>query len=181
MADTGTKLTLDNFFEFLQATPASNSLNKIQAMCLIPLFEDLLGGKLKKFALKEKRFWQEFMRKCFPNLDFTKDCGGLSNYTIYAGTADSLPEASSIPDLSVSFDASKDNMMVTPRITGVVFWVAIPTGLMLSRVNNLNFDGDYIDASGFRLQNITINNSQYYLYWLKSRIPFMSTYQIILK
>ena len=179
MADTGVNATLDNFFETLKVSPGTVNLNELHAMCLMPLFNDLLGGKMRDKALKDKSFWQKFMDRCFPNLRFTAD-KSCANTIMYIGTADSFND-SIILSNSITYDISTANKIISPRVTGTYFWIALPSGFALSRVNNLDFTGDFIPASGFKMESRTIKNGQYNLYWLKSRIPFKSTYQIILK
>ncbi len=179
MADTGVNEVLGNFFEILKISPGTVNLNKLHAMCLMPLFNDLLGGKMKDMALKDKSFWQKFMDRCFPNLGFSSD-STCANTTLYVGTADVFNDTI-ILNNSATYDISKSNRMISPRVTGTYFWIAVPAGFALSKANNLDFAGDCIPASGFKMEARTIRNGQYYLYWLKSRIPFKSTYQIILK
>lgn len=181
MADTGVKETLDGFFAALQVSPGTMQVNKLHAMCLMPLFEDLLGGKLKAFAQKDKKFWQCLMDKCFPRLRFASDTTSAMNTLLYTGTANTLPDAAYIPSLSTSYDISKKVRMVTPRVMGKYFWIAVPAGYALSRVNNLSVEGDWMSASIFKMESRIINNGHYNLYWLKARVPIKSTYQIILK
>ena len=180
MTDTGVNKTLDEFFTYLQATPGSNRVNVIHSMCLMPLFNDLLGGKMKKFALKDKRFWESLIRKCFPNLKFSKDEAAM-NTILYTGTANELPTSNNIPSKSIKYDLSKGQKLITPAVIGKKFWIAIPVGYSLDRLNNLSFGGDWIEGNKLLMENTTINNGQYHLYWWDSIVPAMSTYQIILK
>ena len=46
---------------------------------------------------------------------------------------------------------------------------------------NLNFAGDAIPSTGFTQTNMVIKNGNYIVYYLKARVPFNSTYKIILK
>lgn len=181
MADTGVNDILNGYFDRLKVSVGTTDVNTLHAMCLMPLLNDILGGKMTDIASKDKSFWQKFIDKCFPNLRFSKDSNCM-NTMLYAGTSVSaLPSAEDIPLQGLSYDVSTGIKMLTPRITGNYFWIAVPDGLALSKVNNTDFAGDLIPASGFKRENITIHNGQYSLYWLKSKIPFKSTYQIILK
>lgn len=181
MVDTGTKETLDRFFAALQVSPGTTKVNALHTMCLMPLFEDLLGGKMKKFATKDKCFWQKLLDRCFPWLQFTSDTSSAMNTLLYIGTGVNLPDGDNIATESISYDISKNQNMISPRVMGNYFWIAVPSGYALSKVNNLDFSGDFIKASGFKMESKIIKNGQYNLYWLKSLIPFRSTYQIILK
>lgn len=180
MADTGTKETLDTFFNKLQVSPGTTQVNTLHAMCLMPLFEDLLGGKLKGYASKDKSFWQKLIDKCFPWLRFSCDTSAM-NTRLYTGTGDEKPTGATIPTTSIGYDIDKTARLITPQLVGKYFWVALPNGYSLSRINNLSFAGDYIGLSVFKKEAITINNGQYTLYWFKSPLPFKSTFQIILK
>lgn len=181
MADTGTKETLDIFFNKLQVSPGTTQVNTLHAMCLMPLFEDLLGGKLKRYASKDKSFWQKLIDKCFPWLRFSCDTSSAMNTLLYIGTSINLPDGDNIATESISYDISKNQKMISPRVMGNYFWIAVPTGYALSRTNNLSFDGDFINASGFKMESKVIRNGYYNFYWLKAVIPLRSTYQIILK
>ena len=180
MADTGTKEMLDKFFSILQVSPGTTQVNTLHAMCLMPLFNDILGGKMRKFAIKDKLFWQKLIDKCFPWLRFASDESTM-NTLLYIGTGVNLPTGDNIATESISYDISKGQKMVSPRVMGNYFWIAVPAGYSLSRVNNLNFGGDFIGASGFKMESKVIKNGHYNFYWLVSKVPFKSTYQIILK
>lgn len=180
MADTGVTTILGNFFETLKVSPGTVNVNELHAMCLMPLFNDLFGGKMKDKALKDKSFWQKFMDRCFPNLRFSNDTT-CANTIMYVGTVNGGFDDTIILNNSITYDISKTDKIISPRVIGTHFWIAVPSGVALSRVNNLDFTGDFIPASGFKLESKTIKNGQYNLYWLKSKIPFNSTYQIILK
>ncbi len=181
MANTGTLDTINRYFDTLKVSPGTVNLNALHAMCLMPLLNDLFGGKMKDYAVKDKSFWLKFMEKCFPNLHFGTE-SSCANTVLYVGTFDTAPTSSTIIlSNSETYDLSNNTKIISPRVTGTYFWVAVPSGYSLSRVENLNFAGDFIPASGFTRENTTIKNGQYSLYWLKSRIPFKSTYQIILK
>lgn len=181
MADTGVKEVLDGFFAKLQTSPGTTEVNTIHAMCLMPLFEDLLGGKMKSFALKDKKFWQSLINKCFPGLRFASDTSSAMNSILYVGTADQLPAHNNIPSVSLGYDIKKAPRIISPNVTGKKFWVAIPIGYTLDRLNNLSFGGDWIEGSKLIMENITINNGQYHLYWWDSVVAARCIYQIILK
>lgn len=181
MADTGVTDSLNGYFDGLKVSVGTTNINTLHAMCLMPLLNDILGGKMRDHASKDKTFWQKFIDRCFPNLKFASD-SNCANTMLYVGTStESLPQASEIPTKGLSYDISSGKRLLTPRITGAYFWIAIPDGIILSKVNNTDFTGDFIPASGFKRESIIIQNGHYSLYWLKSRIPFKSTYQIILK
>ena len=180
MVDTGVKQTLDGFFNQLKVSPGTTQVNLIHTMCLMPLFEDILGGKMKDCALKDKKFWEKLLAKCFPNLRFSKD-GEMRNTILYVGTADQLPTSNEIPAKSLRYDINSTSRIVSPNVTGKVFWVAVPAGYALDRLNNLSFGGDWIEGNKLLMESTTINNGQYYLYWWNSVIEARCIYQIILK
>lgn len=181
MTSTGVNETLGMFFKSLQVSPGSTEVNKIHSMCLMPLFEDLLGGKMKTFALKDKCFWNKLLEKCFPNLQFSKDTDSAMNSILYTGTANSLPTSNDIPAHSISYDINKAGRLVTPKVNGTKFWVAVPYGFSLEGLNNLSFSGDYVEGSKMLMESTNINNGHYHLYWWDSVIPAKCIYQIILK
>lgn len=183
MVDTGVKYTLDNYFETLKVSPGTTQVNKLHAMCLMPLFNDLLGGKLKSFAVKDKSFWQKLMDRCFPYLHFGNECDAMGNNILYVGSANSAPSSAVILANSMTYDLSKSARLISPEglSIGTYYWVAVPAGRQLSRINNLDFSGDYLPATKFTTEPMTINNGQYIVYYIKSRMPLKTTYQIILR
>ena len=181
MDSTGTLNAINRYTAALRNSSMSQKVNELHRMCLLPLLKDILsaGGRLRKFVTKDDRkIWDSFILNCFPDLRFESVCEQTMGGYIYVGTADSLPEGSQIPSLSREFNTSVSKYIASDRVTGTYFWIAIPYGMTLKRVDNINFQGDWIEISKFTKISSTIRNTQYYIYYVNSSIPLMSTYKI---
>ena len=102
------------------------------------------------------------------------------NIPIYIGTADAF-DVTNIINNSVVYTTEQKSQLISRRATGNYFWIALPSGYALDRAENLNFAGDAIPSTGFTQTNMVIKNGNYIVYYLKARVPFNSTYKIILK
>lgn len=173
---------VNRFTESLKRSSMTQKVNRLHKMCLLPFLKDLLSfdGRLRRYVTdKDKVFWNKFLSCCYAGLRFETEAS-VMNLPIYIGTSDVFDEASIINN-SVVFDTSQKDQLISSRATGNYFWVALPSGYSLSRAENLNFAGDVIPVAGFKSTNMTIQNGNYTVFYLKSRIPFNSTYRIILK
>ena len=183
MDRTGTYNMVNRYTESLKKSSMTQKVNKLHKMCLLPFLNDVLSyeGRLRKYVTdKDKVFWGKFLSCCFAGLKF--DNGDMTkNIPIYIGYANTDFDEDIIISNSVVYTTDQRNTLISQRVMGTRFWIALPSGFALERADNLNFAGDSIPASGFMQTNMTIKNGQYTVYYLKSRIPFKSTYRIILK
>lgn len=182
MDRTGTYNMVNRYTESLKKSSMTQKVNKLHKMCLVPFLKDVLSyeGKLRRYVTeKDKMFWGKFLSCCFAGLRF-EDSNGVMNIPIYIGTANFF-DVSIILSNSLIYTTEQTDQMVSERVTGNYFWIALPAGYSLDRAENMNFAGDAIPASGFIQTAMVINNGNYNVYYLKSRIPFNSTYRIILK
>lgn len=182
MDRTGTYNMVNRYTESLKKSSMTQKVNKLHKMCLMPFLKDLLSyeGRLRKYVTdKDKVFWGKFLSCCFAGLKF-EESSGIMNLPIYIGTADVFDESAVISN-SVVYTTEQTNQLISNRVIGNYFWVALPSGYALDKAMNLNFSGDAIPASGFRQTNMVLMNGNYTVHYLKSVIPFKSTYRIILK
>ena len=182
MDKTGTLDTLNTYTVALKNSSMSQEVNELHKMCLLPLLNDILslGGRLRSFVAKcDKKIWEALISNCYPNLKFESPCDEqtMVGY-IYVGTADSLPNGSQLPALSKTFDIKNSRYIVSDRVTGTYFWIAIPYGMTLKKVDNISFNGDWIELSKFTMTSNIIRSTQYHIYYVRSLIPLMSTYKI---
>lgn len=182
MDRTGTYNMVNRYTESLKKANMTQKVNQLHKMCLIPFLKDVLSyeGRLRKFVTdKDKVFWKKFLSCCFAGLKFEEN-SGIMNLPIYIGTSNVFDE-STILSSSIIYTTEQKNQLISDRITHNYFWIALPAGLALDRAVNLNFQGDAIPVSGFRQTSMVLRNGNYTVYYLKARIPFKSTYRIILK
>ena len=52
--DNGVREALENFFSILQVSPGTIKLNELHRMCLMPLLNDILGGKLYEYVTDDE-------------------------------------------------------------------------------------------------------------------------------
>lgn len=181
MDRTGTYNMVNNYTKALKKSSMTQKVNKLHKMCLVPFLKDLLSydGKLRKYVTdKDKVFWGKFLSCCFAGLKF-EDSKTMS-LPIFIGSADTF-DVSAVLNNSIEYTTEQTSQLISNRVMGTYFWVALPSGYALSKANNLNFAGDSIPATGFIQTNLVLRNGNYTVYYLKSRIPFKSTYRIILK
>lgn len=184
MDRTGTYNMVNQYTEALKKSSMTQKVNKLHKMCLLPFLKDMLSvnGRLRKHVTeKDKVFWGKFLSCCFAGLKFDNgEC--MHNLPIYIGSANATsPTESVILANSLVYTTDQKSSLISNRVLGTLFWIALPAGYSLEKADNLNFAGDSIPASGFTRINMTISNGNYVVYFLKSRIPFKSTYRIILK
>ena len=182
MDRTGTYNMVNRYTESLKKSSMTQKVNKLHKMCLMPFLKDLLSydGRLRKYVTeKDKVFWGKFLSCCFAGLRF-EDSTGTMNIPIYIGTANTFNEAAVLVN-SVVYSTEQTNQLISDRVVGTYFWIALPSGYALDKAMNLNFSGDAIPSTGFKQTSMVLKNGNYTVYYLKSLIPFNSTYRIILK
>ena len=181
MDKTGTYNMVNRYTESLKKSSMTQKVNKLHKMCLMPFLKDLLSyeGRLRKYVTdKDKVLWGKFLSCCYTGLKF--EDGMAMNIPIFIGSANTF-DVNSILANSVEYSTEQKNQLISDRVMGTYFWIALPSGYALNRVDNLNFAGDSIPATGFRQTNLVLRNGNYVVFYLKSIVPFRSTYQIILK
>lgn len=181
MDKTGTYNMVNRYTESLKKSSMTQKMNKLHKMCLMPFLKDLLSyeGRLRKYVTeKDKVLWGKFLSCCYAGLKFEDST--VMSIPIFIGSANTF-DVNSILANSVEYSTEQKNQLISDRVMGTYFWVALPSGYALDRVNNLNFAGDSIPATGFRQTNLVLRNGNYIVFYLKSIVPFRSTYQIILK
>ena len=182
MDNTGTYNMVNGYTESLKKSSMTQKVNRLHKMCLLPFLKDLLSyeGRLRKFVTdKDKVFWNKFLSCCFAGLKF-EDRSPVMNLPIYIGTAN-IFDAATIISNSIVYTTEQKSQLISNRVVGNYFWIALPSGYALDRAENMNFAGDAIPATGFTQTNMVLRNGNYVVYYLKARIPFKSTYRIILK
>lgn len=182
MDNTGTYNMVNKYTASLKKSSMTQKVNKLHKMCLVPFLKDLLDkeGRLRRFVTeKDKVFWNRFLSCCFAGLKFD-DSSTPMNIPIYIGTADTF-DVTNVVNNSVVYNTEQRAQLISRRVTGNYFWIALPSGYALNRAENLNFAGDAIPSTGFTQTNMVIKNGNYIVYYLKARVPFNSTYKIILK
>ena len=181
MDKTGTYNMVNRYTESLKKSSMTQKVNKLHKMCLIPFLKDLLSyeGRLRKYVTeKDKVLWGKFLSCCYAGLKFEDST--VMSIPIFIGSADTF-DVSSILSNSVEYSTEQKNQLISNRVMGTYFWIALPSGYALDRAENLNFAGDAIPATGFKQTNLVLRNGNYAVFYLKARIPFKSTYRIILK
>lgn len=184
MDNTGTFYAVNNFTVMLRKSSMTQNVNELHKACLLPFLKDVLSleGRLRKYVTeKDKKVWNNFISSCFPSLQFESSCTKQEDTmtgNIYVGTANTLPSADRIPALSKVFSIVGSGQVVSDRVTGNFFWIAVPATMALSSVDNLNFRGDYIALEKFTRLSVVIDSAPYNIYYTKSVIPLMSTYNI---
>lgn len=181
MDRTGTYNMVNRYTESLKKSSMTQKVNKLHKMCLMPFLKDLLSydGRLRKYVTdKDKVFWGKFLSCCFAGLKF-EDSKTMS-LPIFIGSADTF-DVSAVLNNSVEYTTEQTSQLISDRVMGTYFWVALPSGYAIDKAVNLDFAGDSIPETGFMRTNLVLRNGNYTAYYLKSRIPFKSTYRIILK
>lgn len=181
MDRTGTYNMVNRYTESLKKSSMTQKVNKLHKMCLMPFLKDLLSyeGRLRKYVTdKDKVFWGKFLSCCFAGLKF--EDGKTMSLPIFIGSADTF-DASAVLNNSVEYTTEQTSQLISDRVVGTYFWIALPSGYAIDKAVNLDFAGDSIPATGFMRTNLVLRNGNYTAYYLKSRIPFKSTYRIILK
>ena len=181
MDRTGTYNMVNRYTESLKKSSMTQKVNKLHKMCLMPFLKDLLSydGRLRKYVTdKDKVFWGKFLSCCFAGLKF-EDSKAMS-LPIFIGSADTF-DASTVLNNSVEYTTEQTGQLISNRVMGTYFWIALPSGYALDKAVNLDFAGDVIPSIGFKQTNLVLRNGNYTVHYLKSRIPFRSTYRIILK
>lgn len=204
MANVNTLNILNNFFERMKFSPGSMEVNSLKRMCIVPLLKDIISGTMSNLSCGHKQFWQKFIAKCYPDMNMvyttSKSSGGSSgggggttpitpdtpdtptpsttNRVVYVGSARNLPSGNNIPSYSTAYDLSKPGVVPTVMTSGTFLWIAVPSGMSVSRVDNMEFAGDYIPMSRFRKNIVTIHNAPHTLYYIESAIPMMTNYKI---
>lgn len=185
MDNTGTYNMVNQYTEALKKSSMTQKVNKLYKMCLLPFLKDVLSyeGRLRKHVTeKDKIFWGKFLSCCFAGLRFESTSSSANRGLIYIGSASaSQLDENTVLNNSVTYTVEQKDNLISNRVLGTLFWIAVPSGYSLSKADNLNFSGDAIPESGFTRTSMTIQNGNYTVYFLKSRIPFKSTYKIILK
>lgn len=182
MDRTGTYDMVNNYTKALKKSSMTQKVNKLHKMCLVPFLKDLLSydGKLRKFVTdKDKVFWEKFLSCCFAGLKFENESAAMK-LPIYIGSANTLDVASIVGN-SIEYDTEQTGQLISDRVMGTFFWVALPSGYTLDRAVNLNFGGDYIAGSRFKQTALVIRNGNYKVCYFETTVPLKSTYKIILK
>lgn len=181
MDRTGTYNMVNRYTESLKKSSMTQKVNKLHKMCLMPFLKDLLSynGRLRKYVTdKDKVLWGKFLSCCFAGLKF-EDSKTMS-LPIFIGSADTF-DVNAVLNNSVEYTTEQISQLISDRVMGTYFWIALPSGYAIDKAVNLDFAGDSIPATGFMRTNLVLRNGNYTAYYLKSRIPFKSTYRIILK
>lgn len=172
---------INRYTDSLKKSSMTQKVNKLHKMCLVPFLKDFLSydGRLRKYVTeKDKVFWSKFLSCCYAGLKFedSKPMG----IPIFIGSADTF-DVNAILNNSVEYTTEQTGQLISDRVMGHYFWIALPSGYALDRADNLNFAGDAIPSTGFMHTNLVLRNGNYTVYYLESIIPFKSTYRIILK
>ena len=177
---------VNKYTESAKKSGMTQKVNRLHKMCLVPFFKDLLSyeGRLRKYVTdKDKVFWEKFLSCCFPGLRFETQITSMS-LPIYIGSSNDAPNAQTILAHSKTYSTDNRDYLIYgrgDRTPGKYFWIALPSGYALERVDNLEFTGDYMSASIFRKENVTINHGNYILYYVKAAVPLQTSYKVILK
>ena len=184
MDNTGTLAYADNYTKYLKSTIGTTKIQDLRHACVLALLEDILDGDMKKFALLDKKFWIDFLRKCFPFLHFGQDEDSREWY-VYVGTANEFSEtADFILANSIRYNLLDDNVrhngILTQRITGKYFWIATASDHTVEEINNVDFQGDFLSESDnfYKTLAVKIDGIYYKVQVLKAAIPLNNTYSI---
>ena len=198
MDNTGILDTLNRYITLLTKTVATQKVNKLRKMCILPFLKDIYSdnGRLRAFVTpNDKILWNNFASRCFQGIGFEAPCwynggsdssDGASSSTVagnvYVGTGNYLPTPYDIiPSKSVSFSPEARSLVGIEKVTGVYFWIAVPYGLSVTKVTNVSFSGDTIPMEAFTKVVGTIDNTQYNIYYRKTTIPLLSQYKITIR
>lgn len=184
MDKTGTLAYANSYTKYLKSTIGTTKIQDLRHACLLTLLEDILAGDMKKFALLDKKFWIDFLRKCFPFLRFEQE-EDSREWRVYVGTANEFSEtADFILANSVVYnllDANiRQNGILTQRITGKYFWIATASDHQPEEINNVDFPGDYLTISDnfYKTIAVKIDGIYYDVRILKAAIPLNNSYNI---
>lgn len=183
MDKTGTYNMVNRYTESLKKSSMTQKVNKLHKMCLMPFLKDLLSyeGRLRKYVTeKDKILWGKFLSCCYAGLKF-EDASSMIPISIYIGYSDAFPNESIILDNAIVYPTDNVNNLISNRVMGHYFWIALPSGYSLERADNLSVNGDYIKGVYFKTTNITIRNGNYRLYYIQSTVPLKSMYKIIVR
>lgn len=103
---------------------------------------------------------------------------------MYTGNTADIPTESEIL-VGTKYDYNTVKTFLTPQMVAKCIWVCLPNNVTLVSMENRNFKGDYlfnIDSGTNKLttQSLTLNGTQYTLYYLKS-LPTKNPYDTIVK
>lgn len=100
----------------------------------------------------------------------------------YYGFGDTLPSSTTVKRLS-SKVALSSTSATTNKVTGIHFWIALPTSKTLVKVANQNFENDEIDVTIFTDHQIqmTIDDFEYKLYYISTVAPLNNNYKITIR
>lgn len=184
MDKTGTLGYANDYTKYLKSTIGTTKIQGLRHACLLALLEDILAGDMKKFALLDKKFWIDFLRKCFPFLHFEQEDDSREWY-VYIGTANEFSEtADFILANSIRYSLLDDNVrqngILTQRVTGKYFWIAAAADHRIDEINNVDFPRDYltIDDNFYKSLAVKIDGIYYTVQVLKALIPLNNTYNI---
>lgn len=185
MDSTGTYQVANEYTYMLKKASMTTKVNSLRKMCLLPFLKDILSkeGNLRKYVSdKDKKIWNKFLSCCFPELSFEQICSMPSNL-IYIGNGNESPLNVNIPERSVAYSTDDTSSLISEMVHGRYFWVALPYGLSLMKIEAVNDGGlpDTLDLSLFSRVDTTINNGQYNLFFVKARIPLQRIYKITVK
>ena len=186
MDKTGTLDYANNYTKYLKSTVGTTKIQDLRHACLLTLLEDILAGDMKKFALLDKKFWMDFLRKCFPFLHFEQTIDSREWY-VYVGTADEFSDTGEfILANSTKYNLRDENIMqngiITRRITGKYFWIATAVDHNVEAIYNMDFPGDYltINDNFYKSMAVKIDGMYYTVQLLKAVIPLNNTYNIVI-
>ena len=182
MDRTGTYNMVNRYTESLKKSSMTQKVNKLHKMCLMPFLKDLLSyeGRLRKYVTeKDKVLWGKFLSCCYAGLQFENESSTMA-LPIYIGSANSL-DAASILNNSVVYSTEQKNSLISNRVMGTFFWIALPSGYSLDRAVNMNFGGDYIAGTRFKQTSLVLRNGNYSVHYFETTVPLKSTYKVILK
>ena len=184
MDKTGTLGYANDYTKYLKSTIGTTKIQGLRHACLLTLLEDILAGDMKKFALLDKKFWIDFLRKCFPFLHFEQEVDSREWY-VYVGTANEFSEtADFILTNSTKYNLLDENIrqngILTQEVTGKYFWIATAVDHTVEEINNVDFPGDYLTIydNFYKSLAVKIDGIYYTVQVLKARIPLNNVYNI---
>lgn len=184
MDKTGTLDYANSYTKYLKSTIGTTKIQDLRHACLLALLEDILSGDMKKFALLDKEFWINFLRKCFPFLHFEQTID-LREWMVYVGTANEFSETGEfILANSTKYNLRDENIMqngiLTQRVTGKYFWIATAVDHTIEEIKNVDFPGDYLTVyeNFYKSLAVKIDGMYYTVQLLKAAIPLNNIYSI---
>jgi len=185
---------LNEYYAVLRKTCGTLGRNELNRLCLLPLLQDIVNGSITPYLTsKNETLVDRYIKQCYKAI-ITKDNGGggggddptptptppSQTLYLYMGTSNSFPTENVILNSSSKF-LSTESSITGPLVSGNFFWIALPKGLSFDRADNLKFAGDYMSVEDFNTLDITIENSEYTVYYTESIIPLYSQYVISIK